>query len=598
MSATISNSADLALPAGGSFLVEDPAWSAVSTPEDFTEEQLQIAATADRFMNEEVFPHVEEYENQKPGLARSLMAKSGQLGLLGVLVPEEYAGSEMDLTTSVIVDERMGRYASFSTTHGAHSGIGTLPLVFFGTEHQKQHYLPRLVTGEWVAAYCLSESHAGSDALAARTRADLSPDGKHYILNGEKMWISNGGIADLYTVFAKVDGEKFTAFLVQRNTKGVQPGAEEKKMGIKGSSTTPLVLTNVAVPVENVLGDIGCGHVIAFNILNLGRLKLAAACIGGAKDVLAESIRYAKQRKAFGQPIADFGLIKHKLAQMAIRLYEMESLVYRTCGLIDSRLAEVSWQEDQAGQKALMCVEEYAVECSIAKVNASEALDYIVDEGVQIHGGYGFHQDYAVERAYRDSRINRIFEGTNEINRLLTAGMLLKRSAHGRLALAPAIEEAMREKPEAPAAAAASPGEPLAEEKQLLSRAKKVVLVCAGLAHRRFGDELRNEQELTAALSDIFAAVYGMESALLRTEKLLATGRGKQALDMTRVLVRERIGQIENPAKSILAACCSDRDLIRYLSFLLELTQFKILNSVQDRRAIAKRLLTAEKFVV
>ena len=598
MSATISTSTDLAPPAGGGFLLEDLASPAVSTPEDFTEEQLQIAATADRFMNEEVFPQVEEYEKQKPGLARSLIAKSGQLGLLGVLVPEEYAGSEMDLTTSVIVDERMGRYASFSTTHGAHSGIGTLPLVLFGTEQQKQHYLPRLVTGEWVAAYCLSESHAGSDALAARTRADLSLDGGHYILNGEKMWISNGGIADFYTVFAKVDGEKFTAFLVERHTKGVQPGAEEKKMGIKGSSTTPLALTNVAVPVENVLGEIGRGHVIAFNILNLGRLKLAAACIGGGKDVLAESIRYAKQRKAFGQPIADFGLIKHKLAQMAIRLYAMESIVYRTCGLIDARLAQVSWQEDQAGQKALMCVEEYAVECSITKVNASEALDYIVDEGVQIHGGYGFHQDYAVERAYRDSRINRIFEGTNEINRLLTAGMLLKRAAHGRLALAPAIEKAMRQMREAPAAAAASPGEPLAEEKQLLSRAKRVALVCAGLAHRHFGDELRNEQEVTAALSDIIAAVYGMESALLRTEKLVATGRGKQALDMTRLIIRDSMGQIGDGAKAILTACCSGEDLIQYLSFLQQLPQSTAIDSIRKRRDVAERLVAAEKFLV
>ncbi len=598
MSATISSSADLAPPAGGGFLLEDPASSAVSTPEDFTEEQLQIAATADRFMNEEVFPQVEEYEKQKPGLARSLMAKSGQLGLLGVLVPEEYAGSEMDLTTSVIVDERMGRYASFSTTHGAHSGIGTLPLVFFGTEHQKQHYLPQLVTGEWVAAYCLSESHAGSDALAARTRADLSPDGKHYILNGEKMWISNGGIADLYTLFAKVDGEKFTAFLVERGTKGVQPGAEEKKMGIKGSSTTPLVLTNVAVPVENLLGEIGYGHIIAFNILNLGRLKLAAACIGGAKDVLAESIRYAKQRKAFGHAIADFGLIRHKLAQMAIRLYEMESIVYRTCGLIDSRLTQVSWQEDQAAQKALMCVEEYAVECSIAKVNASEALDYVVDEGVQIHGGYGFHQDYAIERAYRDSRINRIFEGTNEINRLLTAGMLLKRGAHGRLALTPAIQEAMQQVGEAPSAIPVSPDEPLGKEKQLLSRAKRVALVCAGLAHRHFGDELRNEQEVTAALSDIIAAVYGMESALLRTEKLSDTGRGEQALDMTRVLVRDSMGQIGDSAKAVLTACCSGEGLIQYLSFLHQLTQFKAINSIRKRQDVAKRLLTAEKFLV
>ena len=598
MSATTSNSADLALPAGGGFLLEDLASSTGFTPEDFTEEQRQIASTADRFMTEEVIPNVEEYEAQKPGLARTLMAKSGELGLLGVLVPEEYGGSEMDLTTSVIVDERMGRYASFSTTHGAHSGIGTLPLVLFGTEHQKRRYLPRLVTGEWIAAYCLSESHAGSDALAARTRADLSPDGSHYILNGEKMWISNGGIADFYTVFAKVDGEKFTAFLVERSTKGVQPGAEEKKMGIKGSSTTPLVLTNVAVPVENVLGEIGRGHVIAFNILNLGRLKLAAACIGGAKDVLAESIRYAKQRKAFGCAIADFGLIQHKLAQMAIRLYEMQSLVYRTCGLIDARLAQISWQEDQAGQKALMSVEEYAVECSIAKVNASEGLDYIVDEGVQIHGGYGFHQDYAVERAYRDSRINRIFEGTNEINRLLTAGMLLKRAAHGRLALAPAIEKAMRQMREAPAPVPASPGEPLAEEKQLLSRAKRVALVTAGLAHRRFGEELQNEQEVTASLSDMVAAVYGMESALLRTEKLVAAGRGEQALDMTRLIIRDSIGQIGDSAKAVLAACCSDKDLDQYLSFLQQLPQSTAINSIRKRRDVAGRLLSAEKFLL
>ena len=598
VSATKTNPADLAPPDGGGFLLEDVAPSAVSTPEDLTEEQRQIAATADRFMDEEVFPRAEEYENQKPGLARSLMAKSGQLGILGVLVPEEYGGSEMDLTTSIIVDERMGRYASFSTTHGAHSGIGTLPLVLFGTEEQKKRYLPRLVTGEWVAAYCLSESHAGSDALAARTRADLSPDGKHYVLNGEKMWISNGGIAGFYTVFAKVDGEKFTAFLIERSTKGVEPGAEEKKMGIKGSSTTPLVLTNAAVPAENVLGEIGHGHIIAFNILNLGRLKLAAACVGGGKDVLAESLRYAKQRKAFGQPIADFGLIQHKLAQMSIRLYEMESIVYRTCGLIDSRLAHVSWQEDQAQQKALMCVEEYAVECSIAKVNASEALDYIVDEGVQIHGGYGFHQDYAVERAYRDSRINRIFEGTNEINRLLTAGMLFKRATHGRLALTPAIEQAMHQQREVGPAPATSPGEPLGEEKQLLSRAKRVALVCAGLMHQRFGDDLRNEQELTAAASDMVAAIYGMESALLRSEKLLAAGRGEQALEMTRLLIRDGMAQIGDTAKPVLAACCSGEGLVQYSSLLQQLTQSVAINSIRKRQVIAKRLLAAEKFVV
>ena len=590
---TSAPAATFSAPAGGGFLIADIAAADVFTPEDFTEEQRQVAATAERFMTDEVLPAAGQCEQKDSARMLGLLKKAAELGFLGVLVPEKYDGLELDLTTQMIICEQMGRYASFSTTYGAHCGIGSLPLVFFGTHEQKQRYLPAMVSGERVAAYCLSEAHAGSDALSARTRAELSPDGSHYILNGEKMWISNGGWADLFTVFAKVGGEKFSAFLVERGMPGVKAGAEEHKMGIRGSSTTPLVLENAAVPVENLLGEVGRGHIIAFNILNLGRLKLGLACVGGGKDVLAESIRYAKQRQAFGRSIAEFGLIQHKIAEMAVRLFAAESMAYRISGMIDSRLAGFSWDDDNAAQTALKAVEEYAIECAMAKVYCSEALDYIADEGVQIHGGYGFHQDYMVERAYRDSRINRIFEGTNEINRLLTTGMLLKRVAQGRLDLMSAVQGVADEL----AAGGGSASEEVSPERDALSRAKKATLLSAGVAYQRFGNKLESEQEVVAALSDMFTAVFAGESALLRAEKLQAKGRGEQAAEMVTVLFHDALASIQQRAGLVMNACGEGSALQKNLAGAHKLTRTHPVNTIALRRRIAKRLLAAEKFI-
>src|SRR5579883_3160604 len=422
---------------GGAFLLETAAPEDIFTPEDFTAEHRAIAKTTEEFFNKEVLPHREQIWHAEHAVAAGILRKSAELGLTAVVIPEKFGGMEMDLTSMMVVAEAVAREGSYSAWHGAHTGIGTLPLLLFGSDEQKQRYLPKLARCEMIAAYCLSEPQAGSDALAARTRADLSPDGKHYILNGQKMWITNGGFADLYTVFAKVGGEKFTAFLVERAWPGVSTGKEEQKMGIKGSSTTAVFFDNVKVPVENVLGEIGRGHIIAFNILNLGRLKLGPFANGGCRDDLAVSIRYAKERKAFGKSISEFGMIQHKIAEMAIRTYVSESTCYRVVGDIEAHIA--------AGEPELKAVEEFATECSFIKVFASETLDYVVDEGVQIHGGYGFHQDYAVEHAYRDSRINRIFEGTNEINRLLATGMMLKRAQKGTLPLVEAVKKLQAE---------------------------------------------------------------------------------------------------------------------------------------------------------
>ena len=578
---------------GGSFLLEPSTPAEIFTPEDFTDEHRAIARTTEEFFAKEVAPNVDAIQHQEPGLAISILRKSAQLGLTGVIIPEKFGGMEMDLASMMIVAEGVSKDGSYSGWHGAHTGIGTLPLLMFGNDEQKQRYLPKLASAELVAAYCLSEPQAGSDALAARTRADLSPDGKHYILNGQKMWITNGGGADLYTVFAKIGGEKFTAFLVERKYPGVQPGAEEKKLGIKGSSTTAVYLDNVRVPVENLLGEIGRGHIIAFNILNLGRLKLGPFAIGGAKEVLRVSLKYAKERKAFGKSIAEFGMIQHKLAEMAIRIYATESTSWRVVGLIENELEGFSWKNADAAQTMLKAVEEFAAECSYIKIFASEMLDYVVDEGVQIHGGYGYHQDYAVERAYRDSRINRIFEGTNEINRLLATGMLLKRAQRGQLPLVEAVKKLQAEVLAGPSLA--SGGD---EETRLVANAKKVALFSLGVAYQKYMTALEDQQEVLAGLTDIMMNAFAMESVLLRTQKLALQKKGEVAAEMCSVFLREAMETVESAARTVLAASSEGDALRTNLAVLKRFTKFELVNAIGLRRKIAARLLEADRYIV
>src|SRR6201984_1952896 len=428
---------------GGSFLLESRQPEEVFTPEDFSEQHQMIGQTAEEFAVNEILPQAEKIEHKDYAVSRDLLKKAGDLGLSGVEIPEAYGGLEMDKVTAAIIADHIAKYAGFATTWGAHSGIVMLPIVYFGTEEQKKKYLPRLASGETVGAYALSEATSGSDALSCRARAVLSPDGKHYILNGEKMWITSAAFADLFPVFAKIDGEKFSAFLVEKDFPGFSHGAEEHKMGIHGSSTCPIILNDCKVPVENLLGEIGKGHIIAFNILNIGRFKLGAMCVGGGRVSLENAIGYAKQRKAFGKVIGDFGLIREKIANMATLIYVGESLVYRTVGMMDAALSEVDKASADALKETRKAIEEYAVECSIIKVWGSEMIDYVVDEAMQIYAGYGFVEEYPTERAYRDARINRIFEGTNEINRLIITGFLLKRAMSGQLLLMPAIKKLM-----------------------------------------------------------------------------------------------------------------------------------------------------------
>jgi alkylation response protein AidB-like acyl-CoA dehydrogenase len=570
------------MPGGGFFLLEES--ESVFTPEDFTEEHRAIAKTTEEFWNSEVAPHLEEIQHQNFHVLKDTLRKSAKLGLTAVFLPEKYGGMEMDLTSMMIVSSALARDGSYAATHGGQVGIGTLPILLFGTEQQKSKYLPKLASAEWIAAYALTEPQAGSDALAARTRADLSADGTHYVLNGQKMWITNGGIADLYTVFAKAGGEKFTAFLVERAWPGVNPGAEEKKMGLKGSSTTALYFDNVRVPVENVLGEIGRGHIIAFNILNIGRLLLGVFAHGGACDTLADSIRYSKERKAFGKSIAEFGLIQEKLAEMAVRIYVSETMTYRVVGEIEGRLKDFSWAPPGAAQNLLKAVEEFAAECSFVKVFASEMLDYVVDEGVQIHGGYGYHQDYAVERAYRDSRINRIFEGTNEINRLLATGMLLKRAQRGALPLVEAVRKLHAEILSGPASAPPA--------RAGIANAKKIGLLLLGVAWEKFHEKLEEQQEVVARITDVLINAYAMESAALRARKI---GR-ETACDMTAAFTESAITVIEAAAREALAACSEGDALRANLAVLRRFTRREPLNSIALRRKIAVRVLEAGRF--
>lgn len=574
---------------GAAFLIESLAPQDIFTFEDLSEEHVAVGHMVDEFWSNEVEPNLPAIREKKPGIALTVLRKSVELGLTAMAIPEEYGGAAMDLPSLMVTSEHMGRDGSYGGWHSAHTGIGTLPVVYFGTPEQKRKYLPKLAKVEMLAAYALTEPQAGSDALAARMRADLSTDGKHYVLNGQKMWITNGGAADLFTVFAKVGGAKFTAFLVERTFLGVRSGAEEHKMGITGSSTTAVYFDNVRVPVENVLGEIGRGHVIAFNILNIGRLKLGPAAIGAAKNVLAICLKYAKQRKAFGSTIGDFGAIQHKLAEMAIRIFVAESMTWRVVGLIENQM-HVASPESADGKQELKAIEEFAAECSMIKVYASEMLDFVVDEGVQIHGGYGYHQDYVVERAYRDSRINRLFEGTSEINRLVITGMPLKRATRGSLPLLHAARALMVEANPEPANIAEDP------ELSLVHNAKKIALLVLGIAHEKHGTQLDQQQEVIMNLSDIIMEVFAMESSLLRSRKLAATGAGANAADACAVYLRDAMGKIEFSSRTVLSACGQGGELQKNLSHLLAYASHNPVNSIELRRQIARRLLANERY--
>jgi alkylation response protein AidB-like acyl-CoA dehydrogenase len=586
---------------GGSFLIEDTDPQDIYTPEDFSEEQKMFAKTAEDFIFGEVIPAVEQTEAQEEGAMVSLLKKSGELGLLMVDVPEKYGGLGLDKATSMLVTEVVAKSGSFASTFGGQVGIGTLPIVFFGNEEQKQKYLPGLASGEIVSCYALTEADAGTDAMAGRARADLTEDGKFYILNGEKTFITNGGWADLFIVFAKIDGDKFSAFIVEKAYEGVSTGAEERKLGIKGSSTVSVAMDNCKVPVENQLGEIGKGHKIAFNILNVGRFKLGVGAVGAAKIALDDSIKYAKERHQFGQPIANFGMIKNKLANMATRTYVVESMSYRTAGLLDAILEPIDKDADDAPQKTMEGVEEFATECSIMKIKGSEMLDYVVDEAVQIFGGYGYVAEYNVERYYRDARITRIYEGTSEINRMLTPGILLKRAMKGELPLLAAAKKIQGELLEFPSFDEDEAEGPLVEEKKLIDNAKKVSLLTTGLAAQKYGDKLQNEQGVLGTLADIIIETYGMESAYLRTMKIAAE-RGEEGaaaeIKMTRLYVGEAIGQIELWTREVLAACSEGDELRTMLAALKRLTKYVPIDALHTRLEIADHFIETEKYQI
>jgi alkylation response protein AidB-like acyl-CoA dehydrogenase len=579
---------------GGAFMIEDRTTQEIFTPEDFTEEHRMIAETTRQFIDNEVIPHIGELEQHDWKLARSLVQKAADLGLVGANIPEEYGGLGLDQTSGALVGENIGRCASFATTLGAESGIGLLPIIYFGTEAAKRKYLPKIASGVLITAYALTEAGSGSDAMAAKATARLSADGTHYVLNGEKMFITNGGFADIFIVFAKVDGDKFSAFIVERQD-GLSPGAEEHKMGIKGSSTTPLVLADAKAPVENLLGEIGKGHKIAFNTLNIGRFKLGAMCIGGMKLMLHESIRYANERQQFGKSISSFGAIKSKLGEMAIRTWVGEAMIYRTLGMIEDAIGDTT--DPDAKMRA---IEEYSAECSIIKVALSEYCDYLADEMVQIFGGYGYSADYPAERAYRDSRINRIFEGTNEINRMLIPGRLMKSALSGKLALLPAAQALMDEILTPQIAGFDDDEGLLAAEAKLAKNAKKAGLMTLGTAAQKYMMKLGDQQEILIGIADIIMDAYAMESAILRAQKLAAV-QGEAAaaryVDMTRVFCNDAVGRIEARAKSTLAGMAEGDELRTLLAALRRFTKLTPMNTISARQRIADVMIEANKYV-
>jgi len=589
---------------GGSFLLESPQSSDVFTPADLSDDQRLIGQSAEEFVLKEVFPHIKELEAKKTGLLPELVKKAGELGLLSGGIPEAYGGAGLDKVATTVLTEKLSIYGGFAVTHGAHAGIGTLPIVYFGTEEQKKKYLPKLASGEWIGAYCLSEPQAGSDAQNSLTRAELTADGAYYILNGQKMWITNGGFADVYIVFAKVGGEKLSAFIVERSYPGFKPGNEEHKMGIHGSSTTPIFLENCKVPKDNLLHEIGRGHIVAFNILNAGRFTLGASAVGGSKYVLMTAAKYAKERKAFGKAIGDFGLVREKLAEMAIQLFAVESMIYRSAGNMETAMAAASHDGGAAAsqsekiQVTMKVLEEYAVESSIAKVYGSEMLDFVVDEAVQIFGGYGFHEDYPVCRAYRDSRINRIFEGTNEINRLLIVQMLMKRAMGGQLPLIPAAMKLADEILAGPSFEEDSEGV-LAAEARVVANAKKIFLQCAGGAVQKFREKLAEEQELVAALSNIVMEIYAMESCLLRAQKSAAAkgqASSQAMVDAACVFISDASERVEHEAKRAIATIHESDMLTTQMSVLKRFSKRAPVDTIALRRNVAIAVQSQDRY--
>ena len=585
---------------GSSFFMEDVPAKEVFTPEDFSEEHLMIIKTLEDFVKNEIVPNIDAIEHKDWDLTRKLMLQAGELGFLGVDIEEDYGGTDMDHISSLLVIEHSSRSGSFGLTLSCHTGIGSMPLVFFGNKEQKEKYLPGLASGETIGAYALTEPGAGTDALSIQTTAVLSPDGKYYKLNGAKQYITNSGFADIIFTYAKVDGDKMTAFILERGFEGISIGAEEKKMGLRGSSTCSIFLDGAKVPVENVLFEIGRGHIVAFNILNLGRFKLGAGSVGVAKLALESSVGYSKERQQFGKPICQFGMIKHKIAEMATRLYMAESMAYRTGGLIDTIFATVDRKADDAGRQNANSIFEYVVECSINKVYCSEMLAYVSDEAVQIYGGYGYCEEYPVERIYRDNRIFRIFEGTNEINRLLIIGQMVRKALKNEIPLLPEAEKVKGEIATMEPLSLRTDDGPLGYQHRIVGRAKKIFLFLCGSAAQKYGLALEEEQEIISLLSDISQEVYAMESGLLRALKSIDSvgeQQSKLKIDMVQLYVSDAMVRVASYAQKIIAAMEVGETLDSQLAALRKIAQFTPVNGVQLRRGIADRIIEVGKYI-
>jgi hypothetical protein len=584
---------------GGEFLIKETSYTDIATKDELTEEQKMFGQTAEDFITSKVQPHVIRIDKGDHELVVQLLKESGELGLLGATIPEEYGGMGVDLITDTVINEEIGKGHSWAAAYAAHTGIGTLPILYFGTEEQKQKYLPGLASGDIKAAYCLTEPGSGSDALGARTKAVLSEDGKYYVLNGQKMWITNGGFADIFTVFAKIDGEKFTAFIVDAKSEGISLGSEEDKLGIKGSSTRQVFFNNVKVPVENVLGEIGKGHKIAFNVLNIGRYKLGVLNLGGSKKTTEVAVKYANERIQFNVPISSFGAIKHKLAEMAIKCYVCESATYRIGGLLDDMIASLAEKGTDKVQAKLIAAEEYSIECAILKVFGSEVLAYVVDEAVQVFGGTGFSEEYPVARAYRDARISRIFEGTNEINRLLAVGMLVKKAMKGELDLFTPAMAVQKELMSVPDFSSDGADDFFAAEKKALKNAKKAILMTAGAAVQKFMQKFEKEQEIIMNISDMLIELYASESVLLRVEKLISV-RGQEAceleIDIAKTYISDAFERINLSGKHAITAFNEGDTLRIMLMGLKRFTKYEPYNTIAARRRIADKLIAENKY--